>query len=191
MAFEFNRNFDISFLLSKQKIILFILTVVLSLLFAVGVYKNQKQEVQKLEKKIKEEKELNEIVDDIKLQEKEFTEYLVEFSEKDPAFIVEEISGFARGSGIKISSLAPQKKIDSDIFSILSFDVKVEGLYHRIGDFLSRLESSPAILHVIEINLYKAVISRKKRTKRRRKTVEGRDDILTADIVISVAFIKE
>ena len=189
MAFEFNRNFDISFVLSKQKMILFILTVVLSLLFALGAYKSQKKKVRMLEKKIKEEKALNKMVEDIKLQEKQFTKYSAEFAEKDAALIVEEISEFARASGVKISSLAPQKRIDSGILRILPFDLEVKGLYHQLGDFLSRIESSTIMLHVVRVNLSRAPVPRKKNKRRRGKREENRDGMLSAKIVINAVFI--
>lgn len=147
------KNMDISSVMQKQKIILPIITFLITLMMAKNIYQGQRLKLESIKQQIGEEGRISELVKTIKAQNDKLSEYREKYGPKDYSLIMQEISGFAAAAGIKILSLSPLSVIRSDILQIFPFSLRIEGSYHKIGDFIAKVESSANLLRISKFQL--------------------------------------
>jgi len=71
----------------------------------------------------------------------------------DPDWLMQEIGRLAREVGVHITSLTPQAPRQFSDGTLLSVSVNFTTSYHNLGQFVSRLESSGALLRIDELEL--------------------------------------
>ena len=177
------KNIDIAVLLDKQKLILPIITFVITLIISNNIYKAQRSKEESFKQEIREEEKLSELIEVIKIRERKFSQAKEIFGLKDPSVIMQRISGFAAGSRIKILSFSPLQAVTSDVLEVLPFNLRVEGSYHELGNFISKVESAADILKIARFNLSQS-------GGEARSGRQG-EESLVADILINAVFLAE
>lgn len=180
---DVTKNIDIATILGKQKLIVPIITLLITVIVSNNVYKAQKIRVDYLKQQMKEDKKINDLIKVVKIQEKKFSEYENIFSMRDTSIIMKEVSEFAATSGVKILLFNPLSTIISEILKIMPLNLKIEGSYHEIGDFISKIESSDDVLSIADFQLSKSDPEREGGGEKK--------EILNANIVINAVFLRE
>jgi len=79
-------------------------------------------------------------------------EGLIPSSEELPD-LLDAISAEARRTGVEISLIQPVGATAEEFYTRRTYDLAVEGSYHQIGQFLTRIASLPRIITPINLNL--------------------------------------
>ncbi len=79
-------------------------------------------------------------------------EGLIPSSEELPD-LLDAISADARRTGVEISLIQPVGATAEEFYTRRTYDLAVEGSYHQIGQFLTRIASLPRIITPINMNL--------------------------------------
>ncbi|MEK6715768.1 MAG: type 4a pilus biogenesis protein PilO [Candidatus Omnitrophota bacterium] len=174
------KNLDISVIMDKQRLIIPFIGLFIAFIFSTNLYKAQQLKIESVKKQIVEEEKIDQLLKLLKIQDRKFSEYKNMFGAKDFSLIMQKISEFAASSDTKIISFNPLTKFNTGILTNLPLRVKVEGSYHKIGNFLSRIESSADILKIVSFRLSKTSSSS-----------AGSDEALSADIQINAVYISE
>lgn len=177
---EINKDLSMSQLLEKQRIMFPLVIFFLAFLIVGKIYKSQNLVLASIKEKINEEQETAKLVDLVKIRHENFVKHKNKYALKDASLLMQEISQGAAESGVRMLSLAPLSPVMSDIFRILPFSLKVQGDYHKIGEFISRIESSAdSAFKVANFNLSPSESSSKKA------------EVLNADITINATGLAE
>jgi Tfp pilus assembly protein PilO len=135
------------------------------------------------------ENKKNELLKRLAGSEKRLFDYKEILKKKDNSAIITTISHLAQELGLKILSVKPEREQDFPIYTKSSIRLSIlsEG-YHRLGDFISKLEASADLYKIEVLNIkpgkaqaVKADIGKKPETEQRLG--------LSVDIVITkIAF---
>jgi len=137
----------------KNKI-LNIAIVILALIIANNIYKSQNRTLESLKENKDIEMKKNTVLGDIDRLEGRINSYKNLFNKKDVSLIMNTIRGLAKDTNIKIISLRPQKEKDYPVYIKYSFDLVMNARdYHQIGKFISKIEGSPDIYMIDNINI--------------------------------------
>ncbi|HET7275745.1 MAG TPA: type 4a pilus biogenesis protein PilO [Longimicrobiaceae bacterium] len=79
-------------------------------------------------------------------------EGLIPSSEELPD-LLDAISAEARQTGVEISLIQPVGAAAEEFYTRRTYDLAVQGSYHQIGEFLTRIASLPRIITPINLNL--------------------------------------
>ena len=71
----------------------------------------------------------------------------------DVEWLVQEIGRIARETGVQLSQIDPQRPREIDGYTQLSVTLQLTSSYHTLGHFLSKIESSPRIIQVDQLDL--------------------------------------
>ncbi|MFQ5680608.1 MAG: type 4a pilus biogenesis protein PilO [Candidatus Omnitrophota bacterium] len=150
---DLSKNIDIASIMEKQRIIIPVIILILSLVVGNKIYKNRQSEINATRDDIKQGKIINDLIEVIADQEDVFSRYQDKFYPKEPAEIMREISDAAAAAGIRVFSFDPRERIKTDALRISSFRLKVRGGYHNIGDFIASIESLDDVLTIDSFKL--------------------------------------
>lgn len=171
-------------LISKYKNkILNILIIIVALFFANRIYINQTKNINSLSEKKDAELKRKELLEDISQAEKKIGSYKSVINNKDISLVINTLRNIARDSFVKIVSIKPQTEQDYPVYTKHSFNLVITaGDYHRIGQFMSRIESHPDIYIVENISI--------RPIPRAEMRGEGRIDKLTVNLRLSTILLK-
>ena len=138
---------------NKNKI-LNILIIIVALFFARRIYIIQTKNINSLSEKKDAELKRKELLEDISQAEKKVGSYKSVINNKDISLVINTLRNIARDSSIKIVSIKPQTEQDYLVYTKYFFDLVITaGDYHRIGKFMSKIESHPDIYIVENISI--------------------------------------
>lgn len=142
-------------LISKYKNkILNILIIIVALFFANRIYINQTKNINSLSEKKDAELKRKELLEDISQAEKKIGSYKSVINNKDISSVINTLRNIARDSSVRIVSIRPQIERDYPVYTKYPLDLVITaGDYHRIGEFMSRIESHPDIYIVENISI--------------------------------------
>lgn len=128
--------------------------VLVSFFFAGNVYRQQVSKSELLKEDIRIETEKSAALDRIVL----LNERLKKIKEKgwgalDSSKMMEVISNLAIESGVKISDVSPQEKLNEKNYVLFPFSLHCEATYKDFVKFLRAVESYPALFRVRELNM--------------------------------------
>ena len=145
--------------LGKDKII-FILIIILA--FLVGrnsIYKNSLEKINSLKSRQEEEKNKNELLAMISMLERKIDVYKRgSLAAAEIAPLLDKVSALAQRSGIKIENFNPQPTISQKEYTELPVKISLSCDYHRLGRFLSLLESDQEFIWVKALNVEKDTV---------------------------------
>ena len=158
-----------------------ILIIVLALIIAYNIYKGQSKDIELLKAQKDGAIKKNAVLGEISKLEKEISSYKKTLGKRDASLLMNNINNIARESGIKIVSIRPEAERDYPVYIRYSFVLVINAEnYHRVGKFISSLESSPDIYIVDSLNIKSSL---------ERKEV-GQPEEITADLILSTVFFK-
>ncbi|MFA5362343.1 MAG: type 4a pilus biogenesis protein PilO [Candidatus Omnitrophota bacterium] len=158
-----------------------IAVIVISLIVANRIYGMQNANTAVINGKIKTESSRNAILADISRAEKQMGAIKKLVNKKDMNSIVGNLQTIARDNSITIVSLKPQSEKPLADYTRYPYNFSITGTYHKIGKFISKLESSPDIYMIENINFRTSTDTKDKDKK----------DLLQVDVSISTLKIKD
>jgi Tfp pilus assembly protein PilO len=129
-----------------------IVLVIIALMVANRINGMQSANTALLNEKIKTESNRNTVLADISRTEKQFASYKKAVNKKDMNAVVTNLQTFARDSSVTILSMKPLSEKAMGDLTRYPYELTVAGTYHKIGKFISKLESSPDIYMVENMN---------------------------------------
>jgi type IV pilus assembly protein PilO len=161
-------KFDIKNLPSYAKIILSILpSVALIIIFFLVVYSPKQQEISKLENEISEldnQISTNEAkarrLKDLKEENKKIEEKLSRLKnmlpdEKEVSELLKQLSEYGLQAGLEIVLWKPKpsKTDPGGLYTEIPVEINMNGTYHNLGQFFSKVSSFERIVNVADINI--------------------------------------
>lgn len=117
--------------------------IVFALIIAKNIYTSQVKAIDVLKVRKDAELKKNAVISDLKGIEKTLSAYKKTFPERDTSSVINNITRLAGTSQIKIASIKPERMSEFDAYNKISVKLSIEAAdYHKIGDFVSRLENS-------------------------------------------------
>lgn len=140
---------NISFTKDKSKLINIGL-IILALIIAKNIYSSQTAKINMLKADKETELKKASLIGDIGKIEEKIQAYKQVLYKRDVSSVINDISEMANSAQIKIISVVPQQEREYAAYSEISVRLNIFAAgYHRIGDFISRLENSSGF-YIIE-----------------------------------------
>ena len=191
MPFPVNTNIkiDLDTLLKNKNTILNVALLILVLIISSYIYSWQNRMNAIVKDKIILENKKNELLKRLAGSEKRLFDYKEILKKKDNSAIITTISHLAQELRLKILSVKPEQEQDFPIYTKSSIRLSIlsEG-FHRLGDFISKLETS-ADLYKIEVLNIKPGKAQAAKAATGKKPETEQNLGLSVDIVITrIAF---
>jgi hypothetical protein len=156
--------------------------LILALIIAKNIYSHQIKKIDVLKNDKNTELKKSALINDISLMEKRINAYKIFFYKKDPSTMINNITRIAGESQIKITSVRPEGEKEHIAYNKISarFNM-VAPDYHRLGSFISKLESAPE--HYIIDYFLISVLS--------PVTGKGNIDRLSAELTVNAIIFKD
>lgn len=147
-----------------------IAVIIITLTFAINVFKNQRANIAQLKAQKDTEAKKNVVLKDILQIEQKFITLKNVINKKEVSTIISKVGEIAKDSAVKIASLKPQTERDYPVYIKYSFDLVVSASdYHGIARFINKLERSSDIYIIDSINI--SPMQEKNREYKRRATL--------------------
>ena len=130
------------------------LIVFVSLLMANSIYQKQTAKIKNIQKDITEEQQKGTLLTRIAVTEsiiKRYCQYLP--STKERQWFLGQLSNIADQTGVSLISISPRLPKEGDKYMSLSVDVEIRCDYNQFGNFISKLESSPQLIRLDNVQL--------------------------------------
>ena len=130
------------------------LIVFVSLLIARSIYQKQTAEIKNIQKGMAEEQQKGAILTRIAATEsiiKKYSQYLP--STEDNRWLLEQLGDIADQTGVSLLSISPRLPKEGDKYVSLSVDAEIRCDYNQLGNFISKLESSPQLIRLDSLQL--------------------------------------
>jgi Tfp pilus assembly protein PilO len=150
-------NINFGTLLSNRKTAVNLIVIILALVISSNIYSRQSRISTVVKNKVDLETKRNDLMSQLEKTEKKILSYRDTLQEKDISLVINKISHIAHDSGLKILMIKPEKERDSGSHLLLYANLTVLAeSYHKIGEFVSKLETSPELYKIdyikIELN---------------------------------------
>ncbi len=171
-------NIDASILNNKNKVINIVIVLV-AVVIAFKIYGKQQVEIANLKSTAELEAKKNGVLAEIGLLEKKLGSLKKTINSKDVSLVMNSVGAIAKDNGVKVVSFKPQSEKDFPVYTKYSFDLVVSAsTYHKIGKFISVLESSPEIYMVESISIINSA-------------VEGENAKIDVQLMLSTVLMKD
>ncbi|MCX5711532.1 MAG: type 4a pilus biogenesis protein PilO [Candidatus Omnitrophica bacterium] len=128
--------------------------VILALIISFNIFNAQNKGVAVLEERKNQEIQKNQILSEISLLEKKVNVYKKGINSKDISSVINKIGNIAKDSSVYLVSVRPEKSADYGQYTKYNFFVNVSSdNYHKLGDFVSRIENSPDIYFIDNLQI--------------------------------------
>ena len=130
------------------------LIVFVSLLMVKSIYQKQTAEIKNIQKDIAEEQQKGALLTRIAVTEgiiKRYCQYLP--STKENRWLLGQLSDIADQTGVSLISISPRLPKEGNKYVSLSVDVEIRCDYNQFGNFISKLESSPQLIRLDDVQL--------------------------------------
>jgi len=120
--------------------------IILSLIIAKNIYTSQVKKIDALKADRGVELKKNALINDISGVEKRISSYKNVLPERDASSIINSVTQIASSSQIKVISVKPEEGREYTAYNEISIKLSIVAPdYHKIGDFISRLENAPEL----------------------------------------------
>ena len=180
-------DIDLSSLLKSKKKITNVLIIILAIIIGLNIYSRQNKVNLGIKDKLNLENKRNKLLNKLSASEVMISDYRNLLVNKDLTSVINSINQLARDSRIKIVSVRPQREQDFNIYNKLSVGVfLLAENYHKIGDFISKLESSTDVYKIEALK----IIPAKKLSGTIGSGISGDIGNLHIEVIISRFFFK-
>lgn len=154
MKAGYSRDKLIDLLLKGKKRFLSIGLIILTLIIASSIYRNQSKGIESLNVKKDTEIKKNEVLKETSQLETRIKFYKNLLSKKDASLVINTISNIAKDSNVMLISIKPSTEENQPLYIKYPF-VLVIGAdsYHAIGKFISKIENQSDIYLVEAISI--------------------------------------
>jgi len=135
-------------------ILISLLIIFVSFSMAKSIYQNQTAEIKKIKESISEEQQKGALLKRIAETESKIKRYSRGLpSTKENRWLLGQLSSIADQTGVSLISISPQLPKEGDKYVLLSVAVEIRCNYDQFGNFISRLESSPQLIRLDDVQL--------------------------------------
>ena len=130
------------------------LIVFVSLLMVKSIYQKQTAEIKNIQKDMVEEQQKGALLIRIAATEgiiRRYSQYLS--STKENRWLLGQLSDIANQTGVSLLSISPRLPKEGDKYVSLSVDAEIRCDYNQLGNFISKLESSPQLIRLDGVQL--------------------------------------
>jgi len=130
------------------------LIVFVSLLMVKSIYQKQTAEIKNIQKDMVEEQQKGALLIRIAATEgiiRRYSQYLP--STKENRWLLGQLSDIANQTGVSLLSISPRLPKEGDKYVSLSVDAEIRCDYNQLGNFISKLESSPQLIRLDGVQL--------------------------------------
>ena len=158
------KKIDIS---QRKDIIVFALIVILAFLIGYnGIYKQKLNKIDSIRLQFEEEKKKNDVLGDINILERKLqVDQKRSFSTADTTQLLDRVSQAAEEVDIKIEGFNPLPTVYRKHYTKLPLRISLRCEYHKLGQFLSLIESNKESIWVKELGMQKATVTDPKKPK--------------------------
>lgn len=164
-------------LTNKHKNLIFNIALVLGAVFIAYnfIYTGYLKKSASLKEQKQTEIKKNAVLDEISKLEKSINAYKKFLVRKDTSLVIATLSDIAKATGLEISSIRPETEQKFPTYTKVSFTLEMHAdRYHALGEFIGKVESSPDIYIIEDINIKTA----------------GREDKLFINLKVNKIFFK-
>ena len=132
-------------LLKNKKTIINTALVLSVLIISSNIYSRLSRINVKIKDQVVLETKRNNLLKQIAASEKNIAYYKELLKNKEATTVITAVNIFAQDAGLDIASVKPESLADNPIYSKLAIRISIladADSYHKIGDFISKLESS-------------------------------------------------
>jgi hypothetical protein len=138
----------------NKNMILNVAVILIALFVAYQFYKKSSTQIDDLVRQQNEAIEKNKVTQEIATLEKRAEQYRGNFVRKDLGTVMDMVSGMAKSSSVRISSVKPYAEEPMDNYFNSSFLISLRSpSYHALGDFISRIENDKDVYLVSDVNI--------------------------------------
>jgi len=174
-------NMDATYFINKYKNnIISVAVIIAALIVANNIYQGQASAVAALKAQKGVETKKNELLSSISQLEAKFGKYKKLLNSKTSSAVINTLNTIAKDTKVTITSLKPGEEKKVAFYTRYPFTLSVKTAnYHLLGDFISKLESSPDVYTVELLSIAK------------QATDETSGVMLTAQIELSTIVLQD
>ena len=145
----------------RKDVIVFILLLIMAFLIGYnGIYKYNLNRRNSLISQTEREKRKNDILGITDILDRKLQVYQKRsFSAADTTQLLDRLSQLAKSAAIKIESFNPLPVVHTEQYTELPLRISLKCEYHKLGQFLSLIESSKEFIWVKELGTQKATVT--------------------------------
>ncbi len=148
------KNIDLKDLLKNKTLVLNIVVILSVLVISGYIYSKQNNINRNIKRRILSETESNDLFKQLSTLEKEISHYKEILSKKETSSIINTLSSLVQEAGLSLISIKPEDEQDYDSYIKSSISLKIfSDDYHKIGNFISKLESSSDLYKIVTLNI--------------------------------------
>lgn len=120
--------------------------IILSLIIGKNIYTSQVKKIDTLKADRDVELKKNALINDISEVQKKINSYKKVLPKRDASSIINSVTQIANSSQIKVISVNPEEEREYAAYNEISIRLSIVAPnYHKLGDFISRLENAPEL----------------------------------------------
>ncbi|GAH82639.1 unnamed protein product [marine sediment metagenome] len=145
----------------RKDIIVFALIVILAFLIGRnGIYKQNLNRIDSIRLQLEEEKKRNDILGIVGILDRKLQAHQKRsFSTADTTQLLDRVSQAAEEADIKIDAFNPSPAVYTKQYTELPLKISLGCEYHKLGRFLSLIESSKEFIWVKEFKMQRATVT--------------------------------
>jgi Tfp pilus assembly protein PilO len=125
--------------------------LLISVLVAYNLYKNQAEGLQKVQHDKVNESKKNEVLSVLGELENALNTFKKELGRKDADSVINYINSIAKETGVSILSIKPDQETKTGEYLITPYMLSLKSSgYHNIGKFVSKLESNNQVFYSVD-----------------------------------------
>ncbi|MBI3319085.1 MAG: type 4a pilus biogenesis protein PilO, partial [Candidatus Omnitrophica bacterium] len=122
-----------------------------------GVYLQQHQEVATIHRQLEEQRRMQAMREQVARSLQQAEQFHARLAPSpDTEWLVRQVTALAQTTGVELSSIAPQASKPVQEFTQLAVTLQLTTSYHRLGQFLSAVESLPVMIRVEQLEVRSA-----------------------------------
>lgn len=187
-------------ILKKKEIGIAAGIILLGLIASGYLFQEQQKKIKKLKNEISLEEQKISLGKELAVLNDKITKTSSQYVRKAASLTIDKFNDFASESKVKIVSIAPEKERDSGFYTVMPFRLKLQASYHRLGKFISILESLPDMVKIEDFFIRgeqagsqaeagKQEPGQKTTEQLKREEGDGKNN-LNIDMKVSVTFTK-
>lgn len=138
--------------MKKVVILISLLIVFISLSAANSIHQKQSAEIKDIKKSIAEEQQRGDFLKKIAEAESRIKRYRLSTS-KEIRWLLKQVSNIADQTGVSLISISPRPLKEEDQYVSLAVNAEIRCNYDQFGNFVSKLENSPQLIRLENVQL--------------------------------------
>jgi Tfp pilus assembly protein PilO len=146
----------------QQQMIVFAMVIFVAAFIGFNfIYKYNKKQLLIVQEEIEDETKKNEVLKDLSILDKRLQKYKVRsFTSVEVTPVLDKISSLAKDANILIETFSPMQLIQKREYVGIPLNIPLTCNYHKLGKFVSLLESNKELILIKSLRITKPLESR-------------------------------